>query len=1498
MRKSLVALLLVVGAAAFAANFAFASGDDAFTGSKLMNAGMAKELQTRAARLGTSILPDTVYVGFSKGHSTANNYWSVYAGNDQFASPANFNRPQSDGFGSGAGLWDFEPHGNNYLDVHGDSLQGWWSTRLQFFFGGGLTIPDYTRPWNCLDFGNSVSYVFGANKRTFGVVSAWHVDGGNTVSVPASVNWSTDPVANKGGVTWAPLAGNSSAWMGLRRHGDTSYQDPITKNYYNEDADLPNGSVANTVSANGSDAKFPGYVPQMDQMLYRDIDVSGAGDTSITVSFSYRTAMSTNFGKNNASRRGWFQHDPLAVITGVPNANFISNQFDDNVDGPADSFMVYVGAPAEGSVLLSDGNTHTIFDPLRRWFGEVLRSNEGLFKEILSVAGTGSATPPSVTIPKSLINAWKAANAGNPAAANKIRVVFRVKTNNLYDDETTNANGYSSGGVGAAIVDAVSITTPGGTHNVSSGFESAGEIDNTLATTAAWHGTGKPPATYYHIRQLNPSTGLVYQDLCGPPLAGSRTCNMLGQIVSMGNKDDNEAAEGVHGTAEQDQHKGMYSPTINLSDAGGVNNMGLDGTNVEKDANATDDYYLDYEIYTGVFDVTNQGNFWRFGTRSYPGGVATTGENKRWGQTQFFQFVLFNPDKQCFRDIEPLKNTIRTTNLSGIPDSIQVFLGSLSECFRFGVANSEQLGGGYFDNIAFDIVDTEGSTGTPISLDIWQPYQDSFPSNDSPGFAGVATAFDTTTALMKSGLNIAQSPGNVNRFDVPGDTTMVTASGDSVRMDLVFRILPGPGNYVNPAIGANSQLKKLPTSATPVAAAPVVTSNNFWESYLAYNGDKGTPGGHPNGTGSLAGQKVWNPNVWNSARMDTAEINRFNVQGRTIIEPGDATLWMTAYHETELSGSYTDKFYPSGNSHARTGLGIPRNICFLADTAGATSAILCGSGNTGGANYPPDWITTLPHSTTGWNGTTTTTEGTKIIPDGVLTPGSHVEYFFRRQDGPGAGDPVAIGPDTTVVTPQNSEGPNIDGHRWQEFSVLPDRWKSGSYTNPVIGTPGRGQACLLYIDANDRRGDERTWIGLADSIGATRQEKWGAHNGWYASGANGVDVNANDGVNSFFVSKHIGQAGTTFDMYQIKASESIDSPAGRIGSRGKGWYSYTDITNTQIDGKTSRQGPTLDMLNAYYRLMMFLSGDLNSAGLLGQYLNVSANDYKIIEDWLKGGSTASATRGFFAEGNGFVEATDDGGGDGTTFLTTYLGVQLRSPDYRQLSANNNQEADIIPTSEITSRGDIYGVHSTCAFTLDVLDRSGALSGNSAVATFYDPAGSGGAPFISGVIKHFDGSTGGTPWVSLVDGWDIRDMHSGDGEYSSRGRLAYIFNVFSNVFATVCQVNGAAAITLDTPNNHDGRLFNFMSLANNPLRSGSATVNLGLAKAERVKVQIFDVSGRLVRTLADRSFTAGEHKLTWDGTANDGHLASRGVYFVRSQHADSKFTAHQNLIVLK
>src|SRR5262249_37818413 len=150
--------------------------------------------------------------------------------------------------------------------------------------------------------------------------------------------WHDDPGSTAGaGVRWSPLSGSRSAWCGMRQHGDLTVKDLVTGNYYSGEA------VSMYGEANGGPlgVKHPPGVPgPVGQLLYRDIAVPPG--QSLSVSFLYRTRMSTGIGTVAATRSGWFHGDPLAVTTG----NFISSSAA-GASAPQDSFMVYVGAPVD-----------------------------------------------------------------------------------------------------------------------------------------------------------------------------------------------------------------------------------------------------------------------------------------------------------------------------------------------------------------------------------------------------------------------------------------------------------------------------------------------------------------------------------------------------------------------------------------------------------------------------------------------------------------------------------------------------------------------------------------------------------------------------------------------------------------------------------------------------------------------------------------------------------------------------------------------------------------------------------------------------------------------------------------------------------------------------------------------------------------------------------------------------------------------------------------------
>ena len=62
----------------------------------------------------------------------------------------------------------------------------------------------------------------------------------------------------------------------------------------------------------------------------------------------------------------------------------------------------------------------------------------------------------------------------------------------------------------------------------------------------------------------------------------------------------------------------------------------------------------------------------------------------------------------------------------------------------------------------------------------------------------------------------------------------------------------------------------------------------------------------------------------------------------------------------------------------------------------------------------------------------------------------------------------------------------------------------------------------------------------------------------------------------------------------------------------------------------------------------------------------------------------------------------------------------------------------------------------------------------------------------------------------------------------------------------------------------------------------AGFTFAIEKASHVALDIFDVGGRYVTTMARGSFGAGTHVAAWDGRDRQGNLVSPGLYFVRCQ----------------
>jgi hypothetical protein len=81
---------------------------------------------------------------------------------------------------------------------------------------------------------------------------------------------------------------------------------------------------------------------------------------------------------------------------------------------------------------------------------------------------------------------------------------------------------------------------------------------------------------------------------------------------------------------------------------------------------------------------------------------------------------------------------------------------------------------------------------------------------------------------------------------------------------------------------------------------------------------------------------------------------------------------------------------------------------------------------------------------------------------------------------------------------------------------------------------------------------------------------------------------------------------------------------------------------------------------------------------------------------------------------------------------------------------------------------------------------------------------------------------------------------------------------------------------------------------NPVR-GDTRIAYALAAGGAVKLRVFDVSGRLVRTLFDGVRTEGVHDARWDGADESGRPLANGVYFYRLDSTHGTSTRQLTLV---
>jgi Zn-dependent metalloprotease len=159
--------------------------------------------------------------------------------------------------------------------------------------------------------------------------------------------------------------------------------------------------------------------------------------------------------------------------------------------------------------------------------------------------------------------------------------------------------------------------------------------------------------------------------------------------------------------------------------------------------------------------------------------------------------------------------------------------------------------------------------------------------------------------------------------------------------------------------------------------------------------------------------------------------------------------------------------------------------------------------------------------------------------------------------------------------------------------------------------------------------------------------------------------------------------------------------------------------------------------------------------------------------------------------------------------------------------------------------------------------------------------------------------------SIVGWYDDEIQPDGPGNLGqwvgqqSQGRWAfYISDRVSGNVGTVngwilrLTVAGGVGVT-----DRGGALPNAFALENNypnPFNP-STMIGFNIPLEQHVRLEIFDLLGRVVRTLVDKDLQAGHHQVEWDGRTASGDRTSSGVYFARLISGDNQAVIRMSLI---
>ena len=303
-------------------------------------------------------------------------------------------------------------------------------------------------------------------------------------------------------------------------------------------------------------------------------------------------------------------------------------------------------------------------------------------------------------------------------------------------------------------------------------------------------------------------------------------------------------------------------------------------------------------------------------------------------------------------------------------------------------------------------------------------------------------------------------------------------------------------------------------------------------------------------------------------------------------------------------------------------------------------------------------------------------------------------------------------------------------------------------------------------------------------------------------------------------------------------------------------------TNAPTSGAGNGLGgrATLAQL-AGYRDIVYSSADLGTGTIAnGDVASGFSPDVQLLEAWLDLGS-----RDAFLAGDGLASDLALGGVATSAFLHDRLGLTWGASDVRPL-INSQVAPKVLPVTGNQVFGEAldWTADGGCP-DINTFDAVTVAGSGQRLAGFATPGGQTGVyPYSAATLA----AAGGSRVISLP--YDLMFIETADASsIEARNRVFRQVGLYLGFITGVLDVPGASVPGVFATSHYP-----------NPFNP-SVRIDCSIARAGRLTVRVFDLRGRLVRTVLDEHVDQ-RATLSWDGHNDQGAQVASGAYFYEAR----------------